>query len=315
MTTASLYTTTTQSHSALATPALSTMPSQSLITSNHKSLVTVQVLAPTDVLPIPNFPVTSSFQFIDNFRQLEELKLDRRRPPRRQKSLISPKPGPRCKQSDKCTTHTAYTPVTNRDVPRSKKARRTDNPVGHKPYSSISVAIEIMTDEMHQINYLDGLDELIKAINFQTDGPREAARAIRKKLQYGSVHCQLHTLCILEALVEEAGPKFRSSFLDKRLWKRLRFCARADLSSPRVKEKCRVIFRLWNIKYSSTPGLAALCSLYHVSCFNRNEVVEALTCCCSKSLVLMVLLKQRSEAGAVVSQKLLFNFWLRGCQH
>jgi hypothetical protein len=177
------------------------------------------------------------------------------------------------------------------------------------------VAIEIMTDEMHQINYLDGLDELIEAINLQTDGPREAARAIRKKLQYGSVHCQLHALCILEALVEEAGPKFRSSFLNRRLWKRLRFCARADLSSPRVKEKCRVIFRSWNIKYSSTPGLAVLCSLYHVSCFNRNEVVEALTCCCSKFLVLTVLLKQRSKAGAVVSQKLLFNFWQRGCQH
>ena len=234
---------------------------------------------------------------------------------RRQNSLISPKPGPRSKQSDKCTTYIAYKPVTNRDVPRSKKARRADNPVRHKPYSSISVAIEIMTDEMHQINYLDGLDELIEAINLQTDGPREAARAIRKKLQYGSVHCQLHALCILEALVEEAGPKFRSSFLNRRLWKRLRFCARADLSSPRVKEKCRVIFRSWNIKYSSTPGLAVLCSIYHVSCFNRNEVVEALTCCCSKFLVLTVLLKQRSEAGAVVSQKLLFNFWLRGCQH
>jgi len=277
MTTTSLYTITTQSHGILIAPALSTMPSQSLITSNPKSLVTIQVLAPTDVLPIPNFPVTSSFQFIDNFRHLKELKLDKKPTPRRQKSLVRAKLGLRSKQIDKCNTAIAYKPVTNIEVPRSKKARRADNPLRYKPYSSISVAIEIMTDEMHQINYLNGLDDLIEAINLQTDGPREAARAIRKKLKYGSVHCQLHALCVLEALVEKAGPEFRNSFLDKRLWKRLRFCARADLSSPRVKEKCRVIFRLWNIKYSSTPGLSMLCNLYYVSCFNLNEVVGVLT--------------------------------------
>jgi hypothetical protein len=121
-----------------------------------------------------------------------------------------------------------------------------------------------MMDEKYQINDLTGLAELIEAINLQTDGPREAAYALRKKLKHGSVHCQLHALCVLDALVDRAGTEFRCGFLDRALRKRLVHCARSDLSSVRVREKCRVVFRAWHTKYSSVPGLDGLASLYYV---------------------------------------------------
>ncbi|KAL3420512.1 VHS domain-containing protein [Phlyctema vagabunda] len=141
--------------------------------------------------------------------------------------------------------------------------------------SSITLAVNTILDEEHVINYIEGIDELVDFIqrgNIDADDVDismrmrigEAARSLRKKLKYGSVPVQLHTLHVLDVLIERAGSVFRHGVLDDtRLWKRLRRCASADSSSPRVREKCRVLFYLWHCKYTSTPGLERLSGLHY----------------------------------------------------
>lgn len=96
----------------------------------------------------------------------------------------------------------------------------------------------------------------------QSSGPTEAARAIRKKLKYGSVHRQLRALTLLDGLIQNAGPRFQRAFADEPLLERLRVCGTSDLSDPDVKKKCSVLFRSWAHEYKNTPGLDRVAKLY-----------------------------------------------------
>jgi len=51
-----------------------------------------------------------------------------------------------------------------------------------KPYSAISVQVDILTSESTEEDDLSGIIDLIEVIRIQDSGPTEAARAIRKKL-------------------------------------------------------------------------------------------------------------------------------------
>ncbi|KAK4220036.1 hypothetical protein QBC37DRAFT_76716 [Rhypophila decipiens] len=130
-----------------------------------------------------------------------------------------------------------------------------------KPYSAITVDIDRLTSETFQENDLSGLPELVEAINLQDTGPAEAARAIRKKLKYGNLHRQLRALTILDALIQNAGPRFQRSFANEPLLERLRFAATAHLSDPEVKDKCEVLFRSWAANYKNTRGMERVANL------------------------------------------------------
>ena len=100
-------------------------------------------------------------------------------------------------------------------------------------------------------------------IKLQSTGPTEAARAIRKKLKYGTVHRQIRALVLLDGLIQNAGPRFQRTFADEPLLERLRVCGTSNLSDPDVKKKCRELFRQWS-NYSGTPGLNKIAQLHKV---------------------------------------------------
>ena len=51
-----------------------------------------------------------------------------------------------------------------------------------KPYSAITVQIDRLTSEQYDADDMSGIPDLIEVIRLQSEGPAEAARAIRKKL-------------------------------------------------------------------------------------------------------------------------------------
>lgn len=112
---------------------------------------------------------------------------------------------------------------------------------------------------------MSGIPDLVEVIKLQATGPTEAARAIRKKLKYSNVHRQIRALVILDGLIQNAGPRFQSTFADEMLLERLRVCGTSDLSDPLVREKCKVLFRSWAAEYKNTPGLSQIAHLYKVS--------------------------------------------------
>jgi hypothetical protein len=141
-----------------------------------------------------------------------------------------------------------------------------------KPFTAVTVTIETLTSESVPVDDLSGIPDLVEVINIQEAGPREASRAIRKKLKYGNVHRQLRALTILDGLIQNAGSRFQRSFADEALLERLRFCGTAALSDPEVKKKCRELFAAWATEYKNTPGMAQVAKL-HRETPRRKQVV------------------------------------------
>ncbi|OAA59500.1 VHS domain protein [Cordyceps fumosorosea ARSEF 2679] len=130
-----------------------------------------------------------------------------------------------------------------------------------KPYSAVTATIENLTSEDFAEDDLSGIVELVEAISLQASGPTEAARAIRKKLKYGSAHRQLRALALLDGLMQNAGPRFQRTFADEPLLERLRVCGTSELADPAVRARCRELFRQW-AQYAGTPGLERIARLH-----------------------------------------------------
>ena len=133
-----------------------------------------------------------------------------------------------------------------------------------KPYSAVTVTVENLTSERYEEDDIGGIPDLAEVIKLQATGPAEAARAIRKKLKYGSVHRQLRALVILDGLIQNAGGRFQRTFADEMLLERLRVCGTSDLSDPLVREKCKELFGSWAAEFKNTRGLEQIAGLYKV---------------------------------------------------
>ncbi|TGO54379.1 hypothetical protein BCON_0108g00250 [Botryotinia convoluta] len=144
-----------------------------------------------------------------------------------------------------------------------------------KPYSAVTVAIERLTSEENEEDAYGGIPDLVDVIKLQATGPREATRALRKKLKYGNVQRQLRALEILDGLVQNAGPKFEHVFAsDDALLERLRVCGVSSTSDPAVKAKCRELFRGWAIKYKKVSGMEDVVNLLHALPDTRKVVTQ-----------------------------------------
>ena len=135
--------------------------------------------------------------------------------------------------------------------------------------------VERLTSETYDEDDLAGIPDLIEVIKLQATGPTEAARALRKKLKYGSVHRQLRALTILDGLIQNAGSRFqRSIFSDEPLLERLRIAATDLVSDPDVRTKCRILFGQWAAGYKTEPGLEGAAALYKQLPKTRKPQVE-----------------------------------------
>ncbi|KAL2797978.1 hypothetical protein BJX62DRAFT_210954 [Aspergillus germanicus] len=131
-----------------------------------------------------------------------------------------------------------------------------------KPYSAVTVQIEVLTSETYEVDDWSGIVDLIEAIRIQASGPTEASRALRKKLKYGNLHRQLRALTILDFCIQNAGDRFLREFADEPLLERLRIAATDSVSDPLVKEKCKQLFGQWAVTYKNTPGMERVTGLY-----------------------------------------------------
>ncbi|KAJ5594947.1 uncharacterized protein N7459_001155 [Penicillium hispanicum] len=131
-----------------------------------------------------------------------------------------------------------------------------------KPYSAVTVQIEVLTSEQYEVEDSSGIVDLVEVIRIQASGPTEASRALRKKLKYGNLHRQLRALTILDFLIQNAGDRFLREFADEPLLERLRIAGTDPVSDPLVKQKCKQIFGQWAATYKDTPGMARITALY-----------------------------------------------------
>ncbi|EEA28183.1 hypothetical protein TMatcc_003504 [Talaromyces marneffei ATCC 18224] len=131
-----------------------------------------------------------------------------------------------------------------------------------KPFTAVSVQIENLTSEQYEVEDSSGIVDLIEVVQIQGTGPREASRALRKKLKYGNLHRQLRALTILDFLIQNAGERFLRGFADEPLLERLRIAATDPVSDPEVRKKCQQLFGQWAVSYKDTPGMGGITALY-----------------------------------------------------
>ncbi|KAJ5826125.1 hypothetical protein N7474_003263 [Penicillium riverlandense] len=132
----------------------------------------------------------------------------------------------------------------------------------HKPYSAVTVQVEVLTSEQYEEDDPAGIVDLIEVIRIQASGPTEASRALRKKLKYGNLHRQLRALTILDFLIQNAGDRFLREFADEPLLERLRIAATDSVSDPLVKRKCQQLFGQWAVSYKDKRGMEKISALY-----------------------------------------------------
>ncbi|SMR50868.1 unnamed protein product [Zymoseptoria tritici ST99CH_1E4] len=138
----------------------------------------------------------------------------------------------------------------------------TNGRLQKKPYTAVTVQIDRLTSEQYEEDDWTGIFELVEVVRIQASGPTEAARALRKKLKYGSAHRQIRALVVLDGLIQNAGGRFQKTFADEPLLERLRLMARDDMVDPVVRQKCKVLFVQWANNYQKTAGLERIANLY-----------------------------------------------------
>jgi hypothetical protein len=131
-----------------------------------------------------------------------------------------------------------------------------------KPRSSITEWVDILTSTSYADEVYDGIPELIDSIGLQASGPAEASRAIRKKIKHGSSHQQYRALVILNALVENSGQKFQSTFADGQLTDALKHLATDPATDPKVKKKVLAVLASWSRQFKDDRSTAAIAGLY-----------------------------------------------------
>ncbi|KAI9460567.1 hypothetical protein BJY52DRAFT_1185932 [Lactarius psammicola] len=148
-----------------------------------------------------------------------------------------------------------------------------------KPRSSITEWVDILTSASYTDEVYDGIPELIDSIGLQASGsvlslplrdsyvdhshsPAEASRAIRKKIKHGSSHQQYRALVILNALVENSGQKFQSTFADGQLTDALKNLATDSTTDPKVKKKVLAVLASWSRQFKDDRSAAAIAGLY-----------------------------------------------------
>ncbi|RKF59305.1 hypothetical protein GcM3_175011 [Golovinomyces cichoracearum] len=144
------------------------------------------------------------------------------------------------------------------------------------PYTNISIIIENLTqdDRAGSVYDVSGVPKLINEISLQRTGPREAARALRKRLKHGTPSTQLRALSIVDDLLENAGPHFRLNVDDTALRERLMSLASSPSTNSLVKRRCRALFKSWHHKYKGYDGLELYCDLFERLPWQELPLVE-----------------------------------------
>ncbi|KAI0257152.1 hypothetical protein BJV78DRAFT_1160636 [Lactifluus subvellereus] len=131
-----------------------------------------------------------------------------------------------------------------------------------KPRSSVTEWVDILTSPSYGDEVYDGIPELIESIDLQASGTAEASRAIRKKIKHGNAHQQYRALVILDALVDNAGNKFQSSFADTQLTDALRNLATDSTTDRKVKKKVLAVLASWSRQFKDDRSAAGIAGLY-----------------------------------------------------
>ncbi|EPQ28967.1 uncharacterized protein PFL1_03257 [Pseudozyma flocculosa PF-1] len=134
-----------------------------------------------------------------------------------------------------------------------------------KPFSAVSDWIDRLCTQKYAEEDLDGIPELVEAINLQSTGPAEASRALRKKMKYSNVHGQKRALIILRYCVENCNKRFQTTFANDQLIERLKLMSQDELVDASVRRLLMRVLLSWHHQFKDDPSMRTVAGLY-VAC-------------------------------------------------
>ncbi|KAF9454067.1 hypothetical protein P691DRAFT_770788 [Macrolepiota fuliginosa MF-IS2] len=131
-----------------------------------------------------------------------------------------------------------------------------------KPHSSVTDWVEIMTAAQTAEESYEGIPELVDAINLQSSGPTEAARALRKKMKHGGPHQQYRAIVIMRSLLDNIPAKMKVAFADSQFLDVVKAIWNDPYVDKRVKKRMTLVLHTWQEQYRNDPAMSTFGNLY-----------------------------------------------------
>ncbi|KAG0040980.1 putative actin patch assembly and actin polymerization protein [Podila clonocystis] len=128
--------------------------------------------------------------------------------------------------------------------------------------------MEVITN-LEVIQHWDTLAVLCQMVNTRDSGPKEASRALRKRLMYGAVFQQLNSITITQVLIDGCGSKFKAQVATQKFADVLSNLAISPATNPALRSRLMERLGAWARSFSGDPGLIIIPQLYQYLCSLR----------------------------------------------
>ncbi|KAI9592534.1 hypothetical protein BDF19DRAFT_211550 [Syncephalis fuscata] len=104
--------------------------------------------------------------------------------------------------------------------------------------------------------------DICNLVNSRPEGPKEAAKAVRKRIKTKQVGTQLLTITLMQSLFDNCGAKYRVAISNSKFTETLaKLMSRSD-TDPEVRSKLYVALTSWAEQLRGEPGMEAIPALY-----------------------------------------------------
>ncbi|KAF9319601.1 TOM1-like protein 2 [Podila horticola] len=106
-------------------------------------------------------------------------------------------------------------------------------------------------------------------VNTRDNGPKEAARALRRRLTNGAVYQQLNSITVTQVLIDGCGSKFKGQVATQKFSDVLSNLVISPASNPVLRSRLMERLGAWAQSFSGDPGLVIIPQLYQYLCSLR----------------------------------------------
>ncbi|KAG0339794.1 TOM1-like protein 2 [Podila horticola] len=103
-------------------------------------------------------------------------------------------------------------------------------------------------------------------VNTKDNGPKEAARALRRRLTNGAVYQQLNSITVTQVLIDGCGSKFKGQVATQKFSDVLSNLVISPASNPVLRSRLMERLGAWAQSFSGDPGLVIIPQLYQYLC-------------------------------------------------
>ncbi|KAF9198203.1 putative actin patch assembly and actin polymerization protein [Haplosporangium sp. Z 27] len=129
-------------------------------------------------------------------------------------------------------------------------------------YTTITALIDVIIDQ-ELISNWETLQTLCQHVNSIDDGPKQAAKALRKRFKdFDHPQNQMNAITVTQGLIDGCGSKFKAQMVTEKFIAALRDTLFSNATNIHVRLRLMERLHAWSVAFSRDPGLVAISKLY-----------------------------------------------------